>query len=137
MNDIEKALEIALDAHKGQIRSYSNEPYILHPIRVMLLLIQPIDRIVAILHDVIEDHPNYDKVIKNKFTDEIYQSVKILTRNKDEQYFDYINRIKINPIARRVKLSDLYDNLHDFINNKSTQSLYKRYSKAVKILLQK
>ena len=107
----ERAIAIATEAHAGQVDK-GGQPYILHPLRLMFALEDPTDRIVAVLHDVVEDSPwgiNELFVIEN-FSDEVCDAVWALTRQRGETYEDFIARAGSNPIARRVTLADLDDN---------------------------
>ena len=115
---LEDALALALEAHRGHVYPAPDpEPYILHPIRVMLGVSLPEARIVALLHDVVEDTDLTLKTLKDHgFGLPILEAVDSLTRRPGEAYEDYIRRLASNPIAREVKLSDLRDNL---ANNRS------------------
>jgi (p)ppGpp synthase/HD superfamily hydrolase len=110
---LEDALALALEAHRGQVYPAPDpEPYILHPIRVMLGVSLPEARIVAVLHDVVEDTDLTLKTLKDHgFGLRILEAVDSLTRRPGEAYEDYVRRLASNPIAREVKLSDLQDNL--------------------------
>ena len=139
-SDLEKALAIALKAHKGQIDK-SGQPYILHPIRVMMQLEEAKAKVVALLHDVVEDSDiTLNDLREEGFDSEIIETVACLTKDAHEDYTDYILRIKHNRLARLVKLADLQDNL----NANRLQTLQpndclrmERYLKAKKILTEK
>lgn len=108
---LEQAIEISVKAHKGQVDK-GGEPYILHPLRVMINQVDDVRKIVAVLHDVVEDSDitlHYLSLIFNK---EIIDALDCLTHHKGESYFDYIVRIKTNVIATQVKISDLIDNMN-------------------------
>ncbi len=112
---IEDAIALAATAHRGQgypTAALHREPFILHPLRVLLRLDTEAARIVAVLHDLIEDTPyTLDDLRTLGYSDEILIAVDHLTRRDDESYDDYIERIAEYPLARRVKLADLADNL--------------------------
>lgn len=110
--NINTAIKLATDAHAGQVDK-GGEPYILHPLRVMLAMKTDDERIVAILHDVVEDTPWTcdDLYWQHGFKPEIVQAVAALTRGKNEDYFDFVRRLAPNPIARAVKIADIRDNL--------------------------
>ncbi len=111
MADLEKAILIAAQAHKGQ-KDRAGRPYILHPLRVMFRLHHERDMIVAILHDVIEDTEwTLHELKKEGFSDEVVDAVNALTRRTGESYWDLIARAKKNRIARKVKIIDLEDNM--------------------------
>lgn len=107
---IDKALKIAVKAHDGQFDKGGN-PYIFHPVWVALHCRSEDERIVALLHDVIEDSDiTLDDLSKEEFPKRIIESVDRITRKKGESYCAYINRVAINQIARRVKVQDLFHN---------------------------
>lgn len=110
--NLDLAIKLATDAHAGQVDK-GGEPYILHPLRVMLAMETDEERIVAVLHDVIEDTPvTADELYwTHGFPPGIVRAVTALTRMKDEDYFDFIRRASANPIARAVKIADIRDNL--------------------------
>ena len=109
--NLEQAISIASLAHEGQLDK-GGEPYILHPLRVMMKLKDKKQRIVAVLHDVIEDTnvTDIDLVVKG-LSLELINAVLTLTRNKSESYDDYIDRISKDEFAIEVKLADLEDNM--------------------------
>lgn len=113
MSTLERAIEIAAAAHAGQ-RDKVGEPYILHPLRVMALVRTDEARIVAVLHDVIEDGPWKDggkTLVEAGFEPGLIDAVRCLTRNHDESYEAFIERCAGNALAREVKLADIADNL--------------------------
>ena len=108
---LEDAIALAARAHRGQVDK-SGEPYILHSLRVMLKQESEAARIVAVLHDVVEDTAvSINGLRAAGFDDEICDAIDSLTRRPDEIYEDMIARVAANPIARRVKLADLEDNM--------------------------
>lgn len=107
---LERAIELACRAHAGQVDK-SGEPYILHPLRVMLCFSDPQDRIVAVLHDVLEDAPKLLSEIERLVDLDCFKSLLALTRDSNEDYRDYIARVKENDQAKRIKIEDLEDNL--------------------------
>jgi (p)ppGpp synthase/HD superfamily hydrolase len=110
---LEDALELAVEAHRGQIYpSPEPEPYILHPIRVMLGVRSRTARVVAVLHDVVEDTSVTLTALEDRgFSRTILDALDCVSRRPGEAYEDYIRRLAPNSIAREVKLSDLRDNL--------------------------
>jgi (p)ppGpp synthase/HD superfamily hydrolase len=110
---LEETIAFAARAHQGQIYpSPGGEPYILHPLRVMLRLEAPLDRIIAVLHDVVEDTAyTLDDLRRRGYPPGVVEAVDRLTRREDEEYMAYIERVAYYPAARRVKLADLADNL--------------------------
>lgn len=105
---IEDAINIAVRAHRFQVDKGGN-PYILHPLRVMLRMADDISRIAAVLHDVIEDG-GFALFDMRKFGPEVVAAVDALTRREGEKYDAYIGRVSQNEIATKVKLADLEDN---------------------------
>ena len=110
MSTLEKAITIAANAHAGQIDK-AGAHYILHPLRVMLKLDTVKERIVAVLHDVIEDTAvSFEDLANEGFSPEILEALHSVTRMPDEEYEEFVRRAGENPIGRRVKLADLEDN---------------------------
>lgn len=122
------ALQIATQAHKGQVRKDGKTPYILHPVRVANQFNDDFKKTIAVLHDVLED-TNQDL---SMFPNEVLSVLDVL--NKKDNYFTYINNISKNEIAKQVKIADLKDNLSDTCF-KLSPSQIKRYNKALKILI--
>ena len=112
LNELERAIAIALDAHAGQ-RSRSGDPYVLHPLRVMLRLATDDERIAGVLHDVVERSPEWTlrRLAKDGFSPAIVDAVDALSRRDGEAYGAYIVRVSANELARRVKIADLEDKL--------------------------
>jgi len=111
-NPVETAIWIALHAHEGQLDKAGN-PYILHPLRAALKLADNEEITAAFLHDVVEDSEiTIDDLKLAGFNDNIIRIVLLLTKKNDDNYDDYINRIKAYPPAVRVKLADLEDNMN-------------------------
>jgi len=118
MDLLSKVIEFAVKAHGGQIDKIG-EPYILHPLRVMMDCNTMVEKIVAILHDTVEDTDATLEDIRALFTnnnnrtyaDTIVNAVDALTKREGEVYEDYLNRVKDNPIAISVKLADIRDNM--------------------------
>jgi (p)ppGpp synthase/HD superfamily hydrolase len=111
MPTIEDAIKLALEKHHGQTDK-AGEPYILHPLRVMAQMQTEAEQIVAVLHDVVEDTDvTLDALRQMGFSEEIVEAIDHLSRRDDETYEQFIQRIKPNPLAVRVKLGDLRDNM--------------------------
>ena len=108
---LEKAISIALSVHKGKIDKGGN-PYILHPLRVMLDMTTIEEKIVAVLHDVVEDsHTTIQNLRDENYSEEILDALTLLTKNQNQTYNEYILEIKKNTLATKVKLADLRDNM--------------------------
>lgn len=107
---LERAIAIAAEAHAGQVDK-GGAPYILHPLRVMLAMSEPRERIVAVLHDVVEDSDwTFEGLAEAGFSPAVIAALKALTKTDGEAYDAFIQRAKANPIARQVKLADIADN---------------------------
>lgn len=105
------AIKNAADFHEGQLDK-NGDPYILHPLRVMLhaSLNTDQERIVAVLHDAVEDADVSLAWVGAQFGDEIADAVDAISQRKDEQRGDYYKRVKANPLALKVKFADIADN---------------------------
>ena len=117
MDDGEKlklALEFAKEKHKGQKR-IGGDDYITHPIAVCEIVesqgLDEIHQIVALFHDLLEDTDATEEEILKYGSPEILKAVKLLTKKKGYNMSEYINAIKQNPIAFKVKAADRLHNL--------------------------
>lgn len=112
MSILSRAIEIATKAHEGATDKYG-ALYINHVTRVMNMGETDNQKIVGVLHDVIEDtHWTFEDLEKEGFCKEVIEALKCVTKTSDdEDYVVFINRVKINPLAVKVKLNDLTDNL--------------------------
>lgn len=132
-----KTFLIMYKAHKGQ-KDKGGKAYFLHPLRVSLKIKDKRAKVIGLLHDVIEDSDKYKLSDFTFLDEEQVEALKTLTHDKSVPYFDYIYKIKANPLARKVKLSDLEDNMNlsrlKEITDKDRERLAK-YEKAREILL--
>ena len=110
MNDLERAIALAVDAHAGQTDK-AGATYIRHPLRVMRHMETPQERVVAVLHDVIEDTEYTPAMIEDEFDEEIRDAVEALTKRDGESYSDFVERAAANDLARKVKIADIEDNM--------------------------
>jgi len=109
---LEKAIGIAAQAHAGQVDK-AGAPYILHPLRVMLAVASLDERIVAVLHDVVEDTDwTFDQLRIKGFAESMPEALDAVTHREGESYEDFVQRAAKNPIDRNVKRADLLDNLN-------------------------
>lgn len=110
--DLEDAIALASKAHHGQVDK-KGQPYILHPIRVMQHCAPDHDSmIVAILHDTVEDTFVTERyLIEVGLPAHLVAAVYALTRQKGETYREFVERCALNPLARRIKIKDLEDNM--------------------------
>lgn len=107
------AITIATRIHSGKTDK-AGEPYILHPLRVMLACTTMTERIVAVLHDVIEDAVDPDATraeLNRLFNPDILAAVEALTKRPGEIYDTFIDRCAANPLAKTVKIADIKDNM--------------------------
>lgn len=106
-----RAVTIAATAHQNQVDK-ANAPYILHPLRLMLRGQTPLEQIVAVLHDVVEDSDwTLEQLAAEGYPPEAMAALDCLTRRIDESYDEFIDRVLTNPLATRVKRYDLEDNM--------------------------
>ncbi len=111
MSLLEQAIAIAVEAHRGQT-DRAGRPYILHPLRMMSRMQTDEERIVAVLHDVVEDTDwTLEQLREAGFSERVTGAVDALTRREGETYEDFVGRAQRDALARRVKLADLEDNL--------------------------
>lgn len=134
-----KAMVLAYDKHKNQLDK-SKIPYIYHPIHIAEKMDDEASTIVALLHDVLEDtNTTIDELKKYNFSKEVLEALVVITKLEDEDYFSYINRVKMNKLARKVKLADLKHNsdIKRIINPTEKDRLrVEKYLKALSILKQ-
>ena len=151
--NLEKAIKIAVEAHTGQVDKGGN-PYILHPLRVMLSLNSEAERIVGVLQDVGEDCEgwSWERLKEQGCSDKIIEALKSVSKTLEEEkqfkemddpdekmehYLQFIQRAKTNKIGRNVKAADIRDNLDisriDDITERDINRL-NRYKKALSIL---
>ena len=112
--NLARAIEIAASAHRTQVDK-GGSPYILHPIRVMMSLNSEDEKIVGVLHDVVEDSDewNFDRLREEGFGEHILSALKSVTKASEvEDYQQFIKRAGDNKIGRNVKIADIRDNLN-------------------------
>ena len=109
---LEKAVALAVKAHAGQ-RDKSGEPYICLPLRMMLQCQNFEEKLVSVLHDVVEDSDYTIKELRKEgYPEEVLIAVEHLSRRNDESYDEFIERAISNSLARKVKIKDLEDNMN-------------------------
>lgn len=107
---IGKALEIAWKAHEGQTDK-AGKPYIQHPLAVASRMETEEEIAIALLHDVVEDtEVTFEDLEQAGFPKRVLDALRLLTHDPAEDYFTYIERVKGNQLARKVKLADLAHN---------------------------
>lgn len=131
------AMKIAYETHKDQ-KDKSGIPYIYHPIHLAEQMDDEISTCVALLHDVVEDtDTTFQDLLDFGFIEEIVDVLKLLTHNVNDEYMEYIRRIKTNSTAIKVKLADLRHNSDltrlDVVDDKAIKRVEK-YENAIRIL---
>ncbi len=132
---LEKAISIAALAHAGQKDKYEGA-YILHPLRLMMKMNTEEEMIVSVLHDVVEDTPwTIDALRAEGFSERVLDALDHLTKRKndetseEEPYEEFIQRVKKNALAMKIKLADLEDNMDmkriTELKDKDLKRLYK------------
>ena len=106
---VEEARALAASRHAGQADK-AGAPYIGHPQRVAGRLNSPEEQIVGWLHDTVEDTGLSLAEVEARFGKAVAQAVDAVSRREGEPWEAYLLRVKANPVARRVKISDLIDN---------------------------
>ena len=126
---LEKALRLATAAHAGHQDRYG-QPYILHCLRVMARVEGTPAQTVAILHDVVEDTPwTIEKLRQEGFSEEVLRAIDCLTKREGEDYAAFVERSASDPLARRVKIADLEDNMDVRRMNEVTPEAVERLKK--------
>ncbi|HET6762062.1 MAG TPA: HD domain-containing protein [Longimicrobiaceae bacterium] len=111
MAELHDAIILATRAHRGQTDK-AGQPYILHPLRMMARMETDAERMAAVLHDVVEDTPwTLEMLTAEGFPEEVVRAVDHLTRREGESYEAFCTRAGADPVARRVKIADLEDNM--------------------------
>ncbi len=132
-----EAMKLAYTAHHGQVDK-SGIPYIFHPYHLAEQMQDEYTTCVALLHDIVEDTDVTLEQLAEIFPPEVVEAVALMTHREGEDYFDYVARIKTNPIARAVKLADLRHNSDSTrLENADEATLARyqaKYSKAFEIL---
>ena len=124
-----KAITIAVESHSGQINK-KGDPYILHPLRIMFNADTLEEKIIAILHDVIEKtDKDFDFLRNTGFSDKVILAVDALSRRSGESYDKYIDRVAENQLAKNIKILDLKDNIYSLNIDKREQKNSVQYLK--------
>jgi (p)ppGpp synthase/HD superfamily hydrolase len=111
MSFLEKAIHIAVRAHQGQKDRYG-KPFILHPLRMMMRMDTEMEKIVAVLHDVVEkSDQTLNDLRREGFPEEIVDAVDCLTKRPGDDYATHIRRARMNLLSQKVKIADLEDNM--------------------------
>lgn len=126
MNTLTKVLELCKEAHKYQQR-FDGTPYYLHPVAVAEMMTTSEERIIALLHDVMEDTQYTFQSLQSKLlelnvpnVEGIMYSLQLLTHNKDTPYIDYVSELAKDTTATKVKLADIFHNISDLPTPRET-----------------
>ncbi|MDO5643371.1 MAG: hypothetical protein Q4G26_13430 [Paracoccus sp. (in: a-proteobacteria)] len=117
--NLQRAIEIAVEAHRNQTDK-AGAPYLLHPLRVMMSMETDDERIVGVLHDVVEDGPGwgFERLEEEGFSSTVLDALRLVTKRPEDEgdseavYVEFVRRVNANKIARRVKTADILDNLN-------------------------
>jgi (p)ppGpp synthase/HD superfamily hydrolase len=131
--DVELAWNIAKIAHNGQFRRDGKTPFIVHPVSVAAAVESLDEKVVAFLHDTIEDSKiGFDDLLRLGIKKRHALAVFDLTKRKDEPLEIYLRRIHLNKLALAVKIADMQHNLNDV----PTERQKEKYARSFQILMQ-
>lgn len=109
-NMTKKALKICFKAHINQVDK-TGVPYVFHPFHLAEQMDDEESVCLALLHDVVEDTSmTFEDLINEGFSEKIISALRLLTHLDSTPYMEYIQKIKENPLAKKVKLADLRHN---------------------------
>ena len=133
-----KAIKLMFEKHKDQVDK-SGIPYVFHPFHLAEQMDDEETTITALLHDIVEDtDTTFDDLRELVFSDNVINALKLMTHDKNIDYFEYVKNISKNPIARKVKIKDLEHNMDtsrlDEVTDKDLERV-KKYKKCYKYLL--
>lgn len=133
-----KAIKLMFEKHKDQVDK-SGMPYVFHPFHLAEQMDDEETTITALLHDIVEDtDTTFEDLRELGFSDNIINALKLMTHDKNIDYFEYVKNISKNPIARKVKIKDLEHNMDtsrlDEVTDKDLERV-KKYKKCYKYLL--
>jgi (p)ppGpp synthase/HD superfamily hydrolase len=136
---IENAIIAASFYHRGQ-KDKTGQPYIYHPIRVMLNCQTEEEKIVGIMHDIVEDTDiTLEKLAASGFNLKIVNAIDAISKRNGETRKEYITRCKQNELAKSVKFADITDNMSPLrqmhLDTKTQERLTKKYKEGLKLLL--
>ena len=105
-----KALKLCFEAHKDQLDK-SGMPYVFHPFHLAEQMEEELTTVTALLHDVVEDTGyRLEDLAEMGFPAPVLEALALLTHDPRVPYMEYVAALKVNPIARAVKLADLRHN---------------------------
>lgn len=133
MHPVDLALQIATKAHVGQL-DRDGHPVVLHAVAVGMMGVTEEEKVAGFLHDVVEDsNVTFDELLDQGIPVGIVNALRLLTRDKQTPYFDYIHNIisSRNPIALQVKYNDLQ---HNYARGNAYPDLRTKYAKALELV---
>ena len=135
-----KAMRLCYEAHKGQFDK-GGVPYVFHPYHIAEQMEDEEAVCVALLHDVVEDTAyTIEDISAQGFSETIVEAVKCLTKEKGSDYMHYIDNVKKNELAKRVKLEDIKHNSDEqrlrYIDREKADRLTRKYIEAKKRLME-
>ena len=137
---IKKAMTLAYNAHHGQ-NDKNGQPYIFHPFYLAMQMESEKEIVTALLHDVCEDTSiTFEDLEKEGFDKDIIDALQLLCRKENEDYMDYIKRLKDNSLARSIKLQDLkHNSMLERLDSVTEKDIARseKYKEAMQILEQK
>ena len=126
---LDKAAQICVNKHSGQ-RDKAGRAYFMHPMRVAMRCTTDEEKMVALLHDTIEDTDvTADYLLGEGFPRTVVDGILSVTKREGESYEDFVARAKRNPLGRVVKLHDLEDNLDVLRLDSLDAGMVARYNK--------
>ncbi len=126
---LERAIRLATKAHKGQNDRFG-QPFILHVLRVISTARDPEEYLLAALHDVLERSEITIEELRDKgFPETVLTALVHISKEPQEEYERYIDRVAKNPLAVRVKVLDLADKMDLRDVGELTPSDVKRYNR--------
>lgn len=132
-----KAMMIAYHAHKDQFDK-GGMPYIFHPLHLAEQMDTEYAVVTALLHDVIEDSDiSLEDLKAQGFPNPILEALSLLTHERHVPYLEYIQRLKENELARKIKLADLVHNsdvTRLFCMDEKSRQRLERYQRAILLL---
>lgn len=134
-----KALCLCFQAHKEQTDK-TGLPYVFHPFHLAEQMTDELSTVCALLHDVVEDTEyGFEDLEQMGFPKEVTDVLRLLTHDDELSYFEYVQRLSSNPVARQVKLADLKHNSDlTRLDKVDTAALVRaeKYKKAIAMLTQ-
>lgn len=133
---IRKAIHIMFQAHKEDLDK-GGYPYVFHPFYLASQMPDEDSTIVALLHDVLEDHGDvwsFEKLAGEGFNENVIEAVRLMTHDTEVPYLDYVRKLSANPIARRVKFADLKHNMDKARTDGQVAKKQELYEQALNIL---